>query len=270
MTALGPQEVWAIMPSHGEPPTRALLEEVLLHVAGLTIVQDGSKGPNGTGLKALAEAVGASLVSLPERRGKGAALRAGLVDLLARRPTILGVVTIDADGQHPPSALPRFLAAGGAADLVIGDRFDDLGSMPWKRRLANRASRRLLQLSTGRPVRDTQCGMRLLRGRALAIPLEGDGYEAESRHLKAVLERGLAVAWVPIPAIYEDEQSSFRALRDSARVVAALLRPVATYTPSRGRLELRTGFRRSHPTSSARPGTAVTEPPEPQSGAPAL
>jgi hypothetical protein len=73
--------------------------------------------------------------------------------------------------------------------------------------------------------------MRLLRGRALELPLAGDGYEAESRQLKVALVAGLDVAWVPIPAIYGDEQSSFRPIRDSVRVLSALVRPIERPEP---------------------------------------
>jgi glycosyltransferase involved in cell wall biosynthesis len=230
------RDVSAIMPSHNEVPDRALVEEVLIHAGDLTIVDDGSRDVVARALEELAAEFDATLVRLSERHGKGAALRAGLRSVLGRVPAARAVLTIDADGQHPPSAIPLFLAAAATAELVIGDRFDDLGAMPWERRLANRASRRLLQLTTGRPVRDTQSGMRLLRGRALELPVAGDGYEAETRHLKAALESGLDVAWVPIPAIYGDEQSSFRALKDSWRVLTELVRPVKprTQSPSRG------------------------------------
>jgi glycosyltransferase involved in cell wall biosynthesis len=254
-------KVWAIMPAHGEVPARSLVEEVLRHVAGLVLVDDGSEAGVARDLEARAAEVGARLVRLPVRRGKGAALRAGLD---AVRGEADAVLTIDADGQHPASAIPAFLSAASTAELVIGDRFDDLASMPWQRRVANRASRRLLELSTGRHVRDTQCGMRLLRGRALALPLEGDGYEAETRNLKAALESGLDIAWVPIPAIYGDEVSSFRALRDSGRVLAALVRPSEQRAPSPNPPRLRTGFRRARPTSSALRDTRVTVPREPQ------
>jgi glycosyltransferase involved in cell wall biosynthesis len=264
MTAPRAQSVWAIMPTHGDVPEAALIEDVLRHVAGLTIVDDGSEGRAAQDLEALASVFGATLVRLPERSGKGAALRAGLDAALGQERAVDAVLTIDADGQHPPEAIPAFLAAAMTAELVIGDRFDDLGSMPWLRRLANRASRRLLQLSTGRPVRDTQCGMRLVRGRALELPLVGDGYEAETTQLKAALVGGLSVAWVAIPAIYEGEQSSFRALRDSRRVLAALLRPVGRSTPSPSRPRRRTGFPRSRPTSSALRDRRAREPLAPQ------
>jgi hypothetical protein len=97
--------------------------------------------------------------------------------------------------------------------------------MPPDRRVANSLASVILRLATGTPVRDTQCGMRLLRGRALhEMPFPGGGYEAEARHLKRCLRAGVPVAWVPIPAIYEGAPSSFRPARDTMLVAFALLR----------------------------------------------
>jgi hypothetical protein len=113
---------------------------------------------------------------------------------------------------------------------VIGDRFGELRSMPIQRRAMNKAASAILGLTTGRKVRDSQSGMRLLRGRALVdTPFPGGRYEAETHHLKASLVAGVRVEWVPIPAIYDGERSSFRAAADTFRVLAALLaRPTTT------------------------------------------
>jgi membrane-associated phospholipid phosphatase/predicted MFS family arabinose efflux permease len=224
---LGPIDanaVAAVMPSHGDVPTRALIDEVLEHVDSLVLVDDGSDVDVARRLDDLAGSPGVELVRLRSRSGKGSAVRAGVDRLVARANPPEAVLVIDADGQHPASAIPAFLAAGGNADLVVGDRFGDLDDMPLQRRLANRATCRLFRLATGREVRDTQNGMRLLRGRALAT-LPAGGYEAETRHLKRVLVSGLQVAWVPIPAIYGEEHSHFRPLADSARVLWAVLAP---------------------------------------------
>jgi hypothetical protein len=132
---------------------------------------------------------------------------------------------MDADGQHPPGAIPAFLAAASAgAELVIGDRLGDTARMPGHRRAGNVMAARALRALTRRQVADTQCGMRLLRGRALhdVAPPPG-GFEAETIHLKRCLRAGVAVAWVPIPAIYDGEISAFRHVRDSARIAAALV-----------------------------------------------
>ncbi len=94
---------WAVMPTHDEVPERALVEEVLRYVDGLVIVDDGSDETIGRAIAAQADRVGAGLVRLPVQRGKGAALRAGLD---AVRDHADAVLTIDADGQHPASAIP--------------------------------------------------------------------------------------------------------------------------------------------------------------------
>jgi membrane-associated phospholipid phosphatase len=251
--------VVAVMPSHNDVPERALVHEALAHVDRLVLVDDGSREDVARELDAIASDPRVELVRLPERRGKGSAVRFGI----ARTVGADAVLVLDADGQHPADAIPSFLAAAKDAELVVGDRFGDLAQMPLQRRIANRTTRRLFQATTGRDVRDTQNGMRLLRGRALAT-FPGGGYEAETIHLRRVLRDGVPVAWVPIPAIYGEERSSFRAGRDSAKVLWALVRPLERPTPTRARAALRAGFRPARRWRSARPGIpATTQRPQP-------
>lgn len=211
----------ALVPTHHEPPSRELLEELGSLVGRLVVVDDGSPPEAARALDALVRETGAELVRLPGNAGKGFALAAGLRHLAGRADAVL---VLDADGQHPPSAVPAFFAAAERAELVVGDRFGDLSTMPWERRLANRLATAALALRTRRRVRDSQCGMRLLRGRALEdVPFPEGGFEAETLHLKRCLRAGVRVEWVPIPTLYAGERSAFRSLRDTARVVRALL-----------------------------------------------
>ena len=249
---LAQENVVAVMPSYEDVPERALLHSVREHVGALVIVDDGSSDGVARRLDNVAAETGAAVVRLPQNRGKGYAVRAGIDHALARGG-FDAILVIDADGQHPATAIPGFLAAGTDAELVIGDRFGDLAQMPLQRRVANRVTQRLAQLVTGHDVRDTQNGMRLLRGDALRT-LPAGGYEAETRHLRRVLRDGLRVAWVPMPAIYADERSSFRA-GDAARVLWALLGPDAPATPSPAPRARRAPFRLPRPSRSALPGT---------------
>jgi membrane-associated phospholipid phosphatase/predicted MFS family arabinose efflux permease len=213
--------VVAVMPSHDDVPPAALVESTLDHVDRLVIVDDGSAPDVADALDGFASDR-VQVVRLSRRGGKGSAVRAGVEHVRAEADAVL---VIDADGQHPADAIPRFVAAASGAELVIGDRFDDLAGMPAPRRLANRITRRLFQLRTGSAVRDTQNGMRLIRGRALDL-LPGGGFEAETTHLRRALSADVAVAWVPVPAIYGGAGSSFRTGRDSLRVLWALVQPV--------------------------------------------
>ena len=240
--------VAAVMPSHNDVPDPALVRDVLAHVDRLVLVDDGSEAAVAAQLDALAKNFELELVRLPERSGKGSAVRAGVDHVRGRTDAVL---VIDADGQHPAAAIPAFVAAGRDAELVIGDRFANVDSMPRERRFANRTTRLLFQLLTGHAVRDTQNGMRLLRGGALET-LPAGGYEAETTHLRRVLTDRRPVAWVPIPAIYGSERSSFRPVRDSARVLWALVRPLERGGRPRARRRLRAPSLRARRARSGR------------------
>ena len=219
------RRVVALVPTHREPPRHELLERIARFVGGTLLVDDGSPEASARAVARLAADLSADLLRLPRNAGKGSAVAAGLRRLLAQPAAPEAVIVLDGDGQHPPEGIPSFLVAAETAHLVVGDRFHDLRSMPLQRRLTNRATSFLLSLAAGAPVRDSQCGMRLLRGRALHdVPFPEGRYEAETVHLKRRLRAGVPVAWVPIPALYRDERSSFRALRDGARVLRAALR----------------------------------------------
>jgi glycosyltransferase involved in cell wall biosynthesis len=221
---LDPARISALIPAHLAPPDAALVAEVRAHVGDVLLVDDGMPPDSAADLARLAAETGVGLLRLPANLGKGNAIAAGRRHLLARTPPPEAIVVLDSDGQHPPAAIPALLAAATDAELVIGDRLRDHG-MPRLRRFTNRFASRLLALITGHPVPDSQCGLRLLHGRALwRIEFPGGRYESETLHLKRCLRSGIRVAWVGIPALYGGQPSSFRTVRDSTRVLGALLR----------------------------------------------
>jgi hypothetical protein len=221
MSVLAASEVTALMPCHREPPAEELLQRLQAQVPHVLIVDDGMPPAAALEFDLLARASGAQVVRLARRSGKGHAIAAGLGAVPVRR----GVLVIDSDGQHPPEAIPDFLSASSAADLVIGNRFaDGARGMPIIRRCANRVASATVSATSRTDVPDSQCGMRLMHGRALSdVLFPAGGMESETRHLKRCLRAGIPVAWVPIPAIYDGQRSSFRTLRDSVIVMRAAL-----------------------------------------------
>src|SRR5512135_1311875 len=71
--------------------------------ARVIVVDDGSDD----GTARAAELAGASVLRHPENRGKGRALATGLAAAVSGGAD--AVVTLDADGQHPPEAIPLLL-----------------------------------------------------------------------------------------------------------------------------------------------------------------
>lgn len=217
--------VCALAICHREAPRAELLSELKRQVPDVLVVSDGRAPELDGALSAVAERAGVGLLLLEQHRGKGHALSAGIRFVLERPAPPTAVLVIDGDGQHPPDLAARFLDAPQSEELVIGDRLYDPAGMPLHRRVANRLSSWMLARATGAPVRDSQCGMRLLRGRALHdVPFPPGGYEAEMLHLRRCLDAGVRVAWVPVPSIYDGHPSSFRSIRDGVRVLAAIYR----------------------------------------------
>jgi glycosyltransferase involved in cell wall biosynthesis len=186
------------------------------------VVDDGSTDGSGEAARGL----GAGVLRLPVRSGKGSAVRRGLEPLLSRTDT-RWVIFMDGDGQHVPSEVPRFLESMEDADFLIGSRMEEAGNFPRHRLLTNRAGSGILRLMSGHAVPDTQCGFRGARADLLrAMALESSGFEIETEMLLKALRLGARWRAVPISAVYEDQGSHFLPVADTFRICMAALRYV--------------------------------------------
>lgn len=189
----------------------------------MVVVDDGST--DGTG--AAASSAGAFVVTHPRNMGKGAALATGIARALADEATI--ILTLDADGQHPPDALPLLLTAvvDGSADLALGARSRS-GAMPVSRRLTNWLSATIASRVAGEPVPDAQTGLRAFTRRLAVAVAPGltayAGYEYEAAFLLAALRAGYRVRSVAIPTIYDGQPSHFHHIADGWRVARVFAR----------------------------------------------
>ncbi len=188
------------------------------------VVDDGSR--DGTGRTAeQGEAGGDTTVLIhPRNRGKGAALATGIAAALQDGAWV--IVTLDADGQHPPEAIPGLTAPvlEGAADLVLGARART-AAMPVGRRCTNWLSAALASRIGGTGIPDAQTGFRALSRRvAETVQPAERGYAFETAFLLEVLARGLRVASVSVPTIYEGRPSYFRQWSDTWRLARVFTR----------------------------------------------
>lgn len=120
----------------------------------LIVVDDGSQDRTA----ALAAAEGANVVSLPENRGYGAALKVGI-----RRAHHATIVITDADGTYPAEAIPGLLADIADYDMVVGERTGSEVSIQTARGPARWFLRRLASYLAGRPIPDLNSGLRVMR-----------------------------------------------------------------------------------------------------------
>jgi len=205
----------AVIPAYGEEKhigdvvrrTRQQLDHVL-------VVDDGSNDHTA----ARAREAGAEVIVHPQNRGKGEAIKTGLRHWLDRQFTY--VVILDADGQHLPEEIDRFVNAASTLDaqLFIGTRMNDLSGMPPLRRIVNRYMSKRISRICGQKIPDTQCGFRMLHRRLVPDVLGGaNRFDYETEMLIFASRKGYRIESIPITTVYSDEISSIHPIRDTIR-----------------------------------------------------
>jgi glycosyltransferase involved in cell wall biosynthesis len=192
----------------------AVVAGVQKHLPTVIVVDDGSTDATAES----AQNGGAEVFRLPENLGKGAAALHGWRH--ARKLGFKWVLMLDGDGQHAADDIPKLFAGAertGAA-LVVGNRMNNSGSMPFVRRCANRWMSRRISNLTGSELPDSQCGFRLAHLETLlSLSLRANRFEIESAMLVVFLAGGRKVEFVPVRTIYENRASNIRPLADSWR-----------------------------------------------------
>ncbi len=206
----------ALIPAYNEA---ARVGEVVAvarrHVDEVVVVDDGSTDET----VAVAEEAGAKVRRHPENLGKGAAIATAL-DYFGRSEAALAIL-LDADGQHDPSEIDKFVDAAEKerADVVVGTRMGDVRRMPWVRLWTNQFTSRVTSKLAGQEIPDSQCGFRLLRRAVLKdLKLSTARFETETEMLIQAGRAGHKIVSVPIRTIYEPGRTSrIHPWRDTVR-----------------------------------------------------
>jgi glycosyltransferase involved in cell wall biosynthesis len=211
-------KVCALIPAFDEAShIAAVVEGTRRHVQEVVVTDDGSR--DGTG--EVAEAAGAICLRSASNRGKASALRQGIEFAAAKDFT--HVLTLDGDGQHCPDDIPTLIEAASrtGADMVIGTRSFDRAGMPFSRYCSNTIGSRVASALVGQPIRDSQCGFRLLRlDRLWSLTLRSKFYEFEMEVLIKMARAGGKIVEAPVRTVYENGQarSKMKPVRDTVRI----------------------------------------------------
>lgn len=206
-----------IVPTFNNAGTVAdVVRRVLETVPDVIVVNDGSTD----GTLASLEGLPVTLVSYPDNKGKGGALREGL--LKARGMGFTNAITIDSDGQHFPEDLPVFLdeIASDRDALIVGSRNLNAEGMPAGNTFANKFSNFWFRLQTSIDLPDTQTGFRAYPlGKLPCLKLLTARYESELELLVLSAWKGVRLVPVPIRVVYpEDRVTHFHPVKDFARI----------------------------------------------------
>ncbi|MFO7786107.1 MAG: DUF2062 domain-containing protein [Thermodesulfobacteriota bacterium] len=243
------KEILIVIPVYNHAATLRKVVEGALEVHDrVLVVDDGSTD----GAEDVLGGMPVRVVRHDRNRGKGAALITA-----ARQAHSMGVthiITLDADGQHNPAEIDRFLHAveEHPEAVLVGKRdFQTVGA-PLSRRFGRGFSNFWFRVHTGRSIGDSQSGFRAYPVDVLLhLPLREKGFAFEIEVLVRAVWAGVEVRDVEVSVIYPPGDlyvSHFHLLRDNARL--ALLNT---------RLSMRSMLPRPH---SRLPGTSGEDGPK--------
>ncbi|TAL98823.1 MAG: glycosyltransferase family 2 protein [Rhodanobacter sp.] len=212
-----------------EAAIKSVLGSVLALGAPVIVVDDGSDDRTAD----IVATLPVTLLRHARRCGKGEALRYGFRE--ASRQGYDAVLTMDGDGQHLASDIPRIVAAAASRPdhIVIGARLLDKAQQPKGRRRANAVADWGISWACAQPVADTQSGQRWYPRAALELvdlPAENFVFEAAIL-IAASREKHLGIVSVPIASRYH---GAFRAshlspMRDVTRITTYTIGRIIHY-----------------------------------------
>lgn len=212
-------DILVVIPLYNHAGTvRDVVERVLALHSHVLVVDDGSSDAGATVLDGL----DIKVIRQTENRGKGEALKAALYE--ARRLGFSHIITLDADGQHYPEDLPKFIKAIAVdpCGIVVGKRDFEQATIPGSSRFGRKFSNFWLRVQTGISLGDSQSGYRAYPVNiVLGLPLHEKHYSFEVEVLVRAAWAGVKLYDVDIEVFYpsaEERISHFRGFMDNFRL----------------------------------------------------
>jgi glycosyltransferase involved in cell wall biosynthesis len=198
---------------------KAVAMECRSRIPQVLVVDDGS---TDTDVEALFSGSDISVLRHEENRGKGEAIRTALRYVEERGGRFM--ITIDADGQHYPRDLEKFipLLQGDDSAIVIGCRKLEGENVPRRSSFGRNFGNFWLWVEAGVSIGDCQSGFRAYPVQLLSqLKLRGSRFELEAEVLARAIWAGLSLKTVPIDVWYPEPRlrvSRFRPLVDNLRL----------------------------------------------------
>ena len=214
-------KIWCAIPLYNHARTLLKVAAAAARQLPTVVVDDGSTDLRAKHLRTL-EKLGVRIIRHDRNRGKGAAILTVLQAAAAEQADYL--VTLDADGQHFPEDLPKFLAAihaAGQETLVVGSR-NFRENVPAASKFGRAFANFWLRVETGEKCDDCQSGFRAYPVRAtLKLNCRARRYAFEAEVLTRAAWGGIKLQTIPIQVFYPKKRiSHFDLWRDNLRLTA--------------------------------------------------
>ena len=192
---------------------KELKEETFFNII---VINDGSNEENRKYFDILKNEYDIKVLKHDVNYGKGKALKNGIKEVY--NENVLGVVTVDADGQHLVKDVKKVAEKLKEEKIVLGERdFKSCKEVPFASKIGNKFSSLYFKLLTGIYLKDTSTGLRGIPKKYFDIALntQGDRYDFEINFLKEMYYNKLDFNSVNIEIVYENRIKNYRIIKDS-------------------------------------------------------
>ena len=212
--------IWCAIPVFNNRDTvRNVAAECRTILEHVVVIDDGSTDADVASLLS-----GMDVVVLKHEKnlGKGQAILTASRFAEARGGIYM--ITIDADGQHSPQDIEKFVPLMRADEpaIIIGSRDFTTANVPASSRFGRSFANFWLKVETGRTVDDCQSGFRAYPVAYLnRLRFKGSRYDFEAEVLARAAWAGLALKTVPVDVTYpkpDERISHFKPLLDNVRL----------------------------------------------------
>ncbi len=161
-------------------------------------------------------------------QGKGRALKTAFNYVLNKREDLIGIITVDSDGQHKVHDIEKCCKTlcENPEKLIMGCRnfLNKNSNIPFRSKFGNIMTHIVLKIFCGINLSDTQTGLRGF-SKDLAktfMKTKGERFEYEMNMVLDANENKIEIMEVPIETVYieENKTSHFNPLLDSIRIYA--------------------------------------------------
>jgi glycosyltransferase involved in cell wall biosynthesis len=188
-----------IIPAHNEAKRIAtVIQSLAKYKEDIIIIDDGSIDATA----AIVRRHGVIILTHAVNLGKGAALTTGIEHAI-----MLGydaIIMMDADGQHDPADIPKFIQALKKSDLIFGYR-EINSSNSLIRYIGNKFDEWLINALYKGRIKDPICGYRAMKTNLYnTLRWSSVGYEVETEMVINAIKRRIPFVQVPVATKYLD------------------------------------------------------------------
>ena len=206
---------------------KGLLKAGIPHVI---VVDDGSREDCQVHFSNIGKLDRCTVLHHEVNRGKGRAIKTAIEYYLEHfdQSVYLGIVTLDADGQHLGEDVYKNAQAlmEHPDSLILGTRNFDDEIVPFKSRRGNKLTSAIFKLLYGKQVNDVMTGLRAIPNKIAkwGLAIKSDRFEWETKMLIMAVNQRKNVIEVPIATVYFDhnKETHFDPVKDSIRIYKVL------------------------------------------------